>query len=484
MEEYKCVVDNIRLILRNNQLVVKLIETDDGVGNTTFEIFFVNEGVVDEKEWRSNNVAVLICYYTERDRIIPLKKYNTRSVTAYMNYEANESDAKTLSISWIGVAIEHRSKKYGLLILIYCICYIYMRYKVEYVTLDDDSDRACHIKRNLYHLVHFETLPRDLIQLDLNNKRFYESTGGPERILPLILYSEKDYADMMNKLLLKKFVKEFNDSCKKQDRNPQKLALEQEQEKQFEQFEQRVEQIEKHFYLHEIAIEFYLANKCTNRWKRYASSMKRKRDKNPDDPSSSGTGGARVAKYTLKELKDIAVSNKIKITKKIDTKTLYLNKADLIKKLKKHGYDTICGLGKKEREINCGHSSPKRRQIIGDRAAKYTLKELKDIAVSNKIKITKKIDTKTLYLNKADLIKKLKKHGYDTICGLGKKEREINCGHSSPKRRQIIGDRAAKYTLKELKDIAVSNKIKITKKIDNKTLYLNKADLIKKHKLL
>jgi hypothetical protein len=40
--------------------------------------------------------------------------------------------------------------------------------------------------------------------------------------------------------------------------------------------------------------------------------------------------------YFSKELKDIAVSNKIKITKKIDNKTLYLNKADLIKKLKKH----------------------------------------------------------------------------------------------------------------------------------------------------
>ena len=47
-------------------------------------------------------------------------------------------------------------------------------------------------------------------------------------------------------------------------------------------------------------------------------------------------GSGRAAKYTLKELKDIAVSNKIKITKKIDNKTLYLNKADLIKKLKKH----------------------------------------------------------------------------------------------------------------------------------------------------
>ena len=336
MGEYQCVVDNIEQFLRNNKLVVKLIKTDDGDGNTTFEIFFVNEGVADEKEWRSNNVAVLICYYTEHDHIIRFIKHITRSVTASMNDEANESVARTLSISWIGVAKEHRSKKYGLLILIYCICNIYMLYNVEYVTLDDDSDRARHIKRNLYHLVHFETLPRDFIELDLDDDTLYKSTGGPERILPLILYSEKDYADMMNKLLLKKFgLKEFNDSCKKQDRNPQKLALEPEQEKQFEQ---RVKLIVKYFNFREIAIEIHLANKYTKRWMRYAFSTMRKRTENPEDlqASSSGTGGAKVAKYTLKELKDIAVSNKIKITKKIDNKTLYLNKADLIKKLKKH----------------------------------------------------------------------------------------------------------------------------------------------------
>jgi hypothetical protein len=40
--------------------------------------------------------------------------------------------------------------------------------------------------------------------------------------------------------------------------------------------------------------------------------------------------------YTLKKLKNIAIRNKIKITKKIDEKTLPLNKTDLIKKLKRN----------------------------------------------------------------------------------------------------------------------------------------------------
>jgi hypothetical protein len=40
--------------------------------------------------------------------------------------------------------------------------------------------------------------------------------------------------------------------------------------------------------------------------------------------------------YTLKKLKNIAIRNKIKITKKIDEKALPLNKTDLIKKLKRY----------------------------------------------------------------------------------------------------------------------------------------------------
>jgi hypothetical protein len=54
---------------------------------------------------------------------------------------------------------------------------------------------------------------------------------------------------------------------------------------------------------------------------------------NIENPNVKQKGGK---KYTLKELKNIALRNKIKITKKIDEKTLPLNKIDLSKKLKRY----------------------------------------------------------------------------------------------------------------------------------------------------
>jgi hypothetical protein len=52
---------------------------------------------------------------------------------------------------------------------------------------------------------------------------------------------------------------------------------------------------------------------------------------------SSSTGGKkRVVKQTVKELQAIAVENNIKITKKVDGKTVRLNKKGLIAKLKRY----------------------------------------------------------------------------------------------------------------------------------------------------
>ena len=51
--------------------------------------------------------------------------------------------------------------------------------------------------------------------------------------------------------------------------------------------------------------------------------------------------------------------------------------------------------------------------IISDKKGgeqKYKIKELKDIAIKNKIKITKKLNEKKVPLNKKDLIKKLKRY--------------------------------------------------------------------------
>lgn len=52
-------------------------------------------------------------------------------------------------------------------------------------------------------------------------------------------------------------------------------------------------------------------------------------------PKSSG-GKKAVVKYTVKELQAIAIENKIKITKKVEGKTVRLNKQEMIAKLKRH----------------------------------------------------------------------------------------------------------------------------------------------------
>lgn len=49
------------------------------------------------------------------------------------------------------------------------------------------------------------------------------------------------------------------------------------------------------------------------------------------------SGGKKaVVKYTVKELQAIAIENKIKITKKVEGKTVRLNKQGMIAKLKRH----------------------------------------------------------------------------------------------------------------------------------------------------
>ena len=52
-------------------------------------------------------------------------------------------------------------------------------------------------------------------------------------------------------------------------------------------------------------------------------------------PKSSG-GKKAVVKYTVKDLQAIAIENNIKITKKVEGKTVRLNKQEMIAKLKRH----------------------------------------------------------------------------------------------------------------------------------------------------
>ena len=366
-----------------------------------------------------SQLANLHCYCTINDTITPYytsMNYRgcvTRSESKIMRDHMPDIEANTLSIAWVGVSEEERGKGYGLLILIYCICHINAENIFHYFSLDDVSNAANSVGKNIYRRVGFLPLPREFINLDSGNPKIYESTGGPELFVPLQCYEGYEYENMIGRLVFKKFPL--------QDKDIELKPLEEKELKLLDDFVTKTLSLNSRWTTiikarHKLMASLRAPLKAHSSMRVGTSSMRSingtrtMTSENTKKTNNPYGGSGSAAKYTLKELKDIAVSNKIKITKKIDNKTLYLNKADLIKKLKKHGYYTICGLEKKEREINCGHSSPMKRPIICDRAAKYTLKELKDIAVSNKIKITKKIDNKTLYLNKADLIKKLKKH--------------------------------------------------------------------------
>jgi hypothetical protein len=388
INKFSGIITKIKEWLESKKLKpVVITDGNDAEGAIGYQFLFKN---IDGKE-----VANIESTYTQSDRIEcrphtgPVTRDSRKKKRKHDNIDNIDNIASTLYISWISVVDSEQGNGYGLLILIYCICYINSIHRIQVASLEDMSKKAGYIC-SLYHKVRFMPLSTELLQLDMSNSKKFQTTGGPELLLDLTM--KGDYADMLDRLISSRYPKPVNIEIDNSDKD--KLDKYNELEKELVEFAVEGER----FYnaVHTLAS----VRKAATRWR---EAMKKKR-------RNMEGGSARAAKYTLKELKDIAVSNKIKITKKIDNKTLYLNKADLIKKLKKHGYYTICRLGEKDREINCGHSSPTRRPIIGDRAAKYTLKELKDIAVSNKIKITKKIDNKTLYLNKADLIKKLKKH--------------------------------------------------------------------------
>ena len=296
-------------------------------------------------------LANLHCYCTINDTITPYytsMNYRgcvTRSESKIMREHMPDIEANTLSIIWVGVSEEARGQGYGLLILIYCICHINAENTFHYFNLDDDSKNANSVGKNIYRRVGFLPLPREFINLDSDNPKMYESTGGPELFVPLQCYEGKDYEDMIHRLLLKKFPLQGEEL---------KLEpLEEEELKLLGDFVTKtlslnswwttlikakynfMAPLRAHLRAHLSMLRGHSSMRVGRSMRSFngtpTTSVKTKKTIN--NPYNAG---GSAAKYTLKELKDIAVSNKIKITKKIDNKTLYLNKADLIKKLKKH----------------------------------------------------------------------------------------------------------------------------------------------------
>jgi ribosomal protein S18 acetylase RimI-like enzyme len=91
-------------------------------------------------------------------------------------------DYDNFNISWISTEPPYRGQGLALLLLIYGICYLKQKYPdINYVTLDDDSDRNDRIEPNLYDSLGFGF--RDEIKMDISNANKLKLSGPEKQLL-------------------------------------------------------------------------------------------------------------------------------------------------------------------------------------------------------------------------------------------------------------------------------------------------------------
>jgi hypothetical protein len=231
-------------------------------------------------------VTALTCYYSEGQVI----KGVTRNA-----YE-NQEDERVFNITWVVTYKKYEGQGLGLLIIIYSICHLKNIYiNTEYVILDDDSDNSSKIKNNMYNKLEFYFKGFQSLKEEIgpNDNPEDEPTEivmtGPEKQLKLGVNFITRAKNILDNILKR------------------------EKEKNTLRVSSRTRVL-------------------TTRYKPYSPYVSNKSSQSAKMPVKKGG----KQKYTIKELKDIAIKNKIKITKKLNEKKVPLNKKDLIKKLKRY----------------------------------------------------------------------------------------------------------------------------------------------------
>ena len=166
----------------------------------------------------------------------------------------------------------------------------------EYVILDDDSDNSSKIKNNIYNKLgfyfkDFQSLKEEICPNDNPEDEPTEIVmTGPEKQLKLGVNFITRAKNILDNILKR------------------------EKEKNTLRVSSRGTGV--------------LNTRCTH--------FKQNRSKISSQSAKMPVKKGGKQKYTIKELKDIAIKNKIKITKKLNEKKVPLNKKDLIKKLKRY----------------------------------------------------------------------------------------------------------------------------------------------------
>lgn len=91
-------------------------------------------------------------------------------------------DQDNFIISWISTEPPYKGQGLALLLLIYSICYLKQQFPdINYVTLDDDSDRSDKMEKNIYDSLGFAF--RDDVQMDISNTKELNLSGPEKQLL-------------------------------------------------------------------------------------------------------------------------------------------------------------------------------------------------------------------------------------------------------------------------------------------------------------
>ena len=91
-------------------------------------------------------------------------------------------DHDTIDIGWLSTEPSYQGQGLALLLIIYSICYLKQQLPdINYITLDDDSDRNDKIEKNIYDSLGFAF--RDDVQMDISNTKKLNLSGPEKQLL-------------------------------------------------------------------------------------------------------------------------------------------------------------------------------------------------------------------------------------------------------------------------------------------------------------
>ena len=132
----------------------------------------------------NNDVVSTVEIYISMENIIKVKEVKEEPLQKEVQKKVKEETEEIVFyITWVSTVVKYRGQKLALLLLIYSICYLKTEPKfsnIDYVKLDDTSDRSNILLPNMFNLLGFEF--QEDTEISVNNTII---SSGPEKQLLL-----------------------------------------------------------------------------------------------------------------------------------------------------------------------------------------------------------------------------------------------------------------------------------------------------------